>query len=462
MRNFLTCLQLLNFVNKTRQLLIAVLVSLCISNTYAESAPVSMQALVIGNSNYASKPLINPKQDAQLMADTLKQVGFNVKLVNDLNRKAFFANVRDFYNGLPKGSVALIYYAGHGVQIGGANYLIPIDMTLTSERGVEVNAFPLKAMLDGLSRANSVVNIVVLDACRNNPFQPNSPSKYRSLESIGLAKVITPKGSVVAYSTAPGQLAEDGLGNKHSLYTSVLSDEIKKPGVPIETVLKKVADAVRKKTFDDQQPWYESSLVDDFYFVPLEGVQILSPKTVQRPETKKSLQATRSLLSKGINSDWYMQLNNVEWDEFDHEIQQRVKHLTEDEIPLLASRANKGNVVAQTTLGIAYREGLKKVVDIDTGKVYRANSSNKKSLEMLTKAAQLGFPIAQTELGEMLYLGRYVDKDIEKSKEWFELASEANYTRPKLDLIQLKLTMNPQDPEVVNTQLKSYKEFFKY
>lgn len=462
MNTYQTQLEILKLDYRALNLLIILSLSLCLSNAYAAELPtVSMQALVIGNSNYANKPLVNPKQDAQLMTDTLKQVGFNVKLVNDLDRKAFFANIRNFYNGLPKDSVALVYYAGHGVQIGGANYLIPIDMSLTSERGVEVNAYPLKAMLDSLSHANSIVNIVILDACRNNPFQPNNPSKYRSLENMGLAKVITPKGSIVAYSTAPGQLAEDGLGNKHSLYTSVLSNEIKKPGVPIEAVLKKVADAVRKKTFDDQQPWYESSLVDDFYFVPLDGIQMQSPKIAKRPYQDKNIQASRSLKFRDSesNSSWYMQLSESEWSQFDYEIQQRVKHLSEDDIPLLISRANKENVVAQTTLGIAYREGLKKIVDVDTGKVFRTNSSNKKSIEMLSRAAKSGFPIAQTELGEMLYAGKFIEKDLVEAKKWLELASKVNYPRAQLDLLQLTFMNNPSDPKVIKTLLEHNVKF---
>lgn len=424
----------------------------------AETPAVTMHALVIGNSNYANKPLANPKQDANLMADTLKEVGFKVKLVNDVDRKSFFNQVRQFYKSLPKDSVALIYYAGHGMQIGRANYLIPIDMAITSERGVELNAFPLKAIEDGLSEANSVVNIIILDACRNNPFQPNSTSKYRSLQTLGLAQVVSPKATIIAYSTAPGQLAEDGIGAKNSLYTAILAEEIKKPGISVETALKNVAAAVRKKTYDDQQPWYESSLLNDFYFVPLSGMHVLSPKIPKRPDSKKSLQASRSYLGKDNNSEWYMQLSITEWDEFDNQIQQRVKYLSDDEIPLLSLRASKGNLVALTTLGIAYRDGLKKIVDINTGKVYRTDSSNQKSVEMLTKAAKLGFPIAQTELGEMLFMGRHVDKDIEKSKEWLELASQANYTRPKLDLIQLKLTTNPQEPEAIKSLLQNVKK----
>ncbi|MGZ8261699.1 MAG: caspase family protein [Methylotenera sp.] len=429
----------------------------------AVNPTMPMQALVISNSNYASKPLANPRGDAELMSETLKQLGFNVKQVSDLNRKSFYSDVRTFYEQLPEGSVALIYYAGHGVQIGGANYLIPTDMALTSERGVEINAYPLKAMLNGLENARSSVNIVVLDACRNNPFQPNTPSKYRSLSQMGLAKVTTPKGTFVAYSTAPGQLAADGQGGTHSLYTATLADEMRKSGASVETVFKQVADIVRKKTYDDQQPWYESSLIDNFYFIPPAEVQMVAAKTVKHPSGLTTQGSSRSVESKKLNTnnDWYLQLNESEWSQFDWEVTQRVKRMTEDEIPLLLHRAKAGNVVAQTTLGVVYREGLKKIVDYDSGKTYRSGANNTKSLQWLTKAAKAGFPMAQTELGEMFYEGHGVDRNLDESIHWLELASSVNYPRPKLDLVQAKSVRDPSPESIQAVGKEVFQNVFK-
>lgn len=413
-----------------------------ISASFAtESASMPMYALVIGNSNYENKPLTNPKMDAELMANTLKPLGFNVKLLNDLNRKALFSSITDFYKGLPNGSVALVYYAGHGVQIGGANYLVPTEMSLTSERGIEINAYPLKAILDEVAHAKSSVNIVVLDACRNNPFQPGTSSKYRSISKLGLAKVTSPKGTIIAYSTAPGQLAEDGLGSKNSLYTATLAEEIKKSGVAIEVLLKKVANIVRKKTYDDQQPWYESSLVNDFYMIPPTGTQMLAPKVLTRPDNAKLSILNRNLTAKNMNanSEWYAQFNDEDWYQIDLEIKKRVANFTEDEIPQLLKQAKAGNVVAQTTLGLAYRDGITKIVDAQTGKVFRTNASNKKGEAMLRMAAEAGFPLAQTILGEMLYKGKAIERDDAEAEKWLELASRGgNFTRPKLDLMELR------------------------
>lgn len=420
----------------------------------AENLPMPLQALIISNSNYASNPLANPPKDAELMATTLKQLGFSIKQLSDLNRPNFYAEVRRFYEQLPTGSVALVYYAGHGVQIGGSNYLIPTDMVMTSERGVQTKAYPLKAMLDGLNNARSSVNIVVLDACRNNPFQPVVPSKYRNFSNMGLAKTNTPKGTLIAYSTAPGQLAADGQGSVHSLYTSTLADEMSKPGMTVEAVFKQVADVVRKKTYDDQQPWYESSLVDNFYFIPPAGVQMVAAKKIKHPAASTTV-SSRGMESgiENFNNDFYQQLTASDWSQLDWEVMQRVKHLTPDEIPLLTHKAKVGNVVAMTTLGIVYREGIKKVTDTGSNKTFRTDSNNTKSLEWLIKAAKAEFPMAQVELGEMYYQAKGVNRDINKSIYWLEQASKTDYPRAKLDLVQVKSMSNPS-PENMQDMLK--------
>lgn len=420
----------------------------------AENATMPLQALIISNSNYVSNSLTNPPRDAELMATTLKQLGFSIKQLSDLNRHNFYAEVRRFYEQLPTGSVALIYYAGHGVQIGGSNYLIPTDMVMTSERGVQTKAYPLKAMLDGLNNARSSVNIVVLDACRNNPFQPVAPSKYRNFSNMGLAKTNTPKGMLIAYSTAPGQLAADGQGSAHSLYTSTLADEMSNPGMTVEAVFKQVADVVRKKTYDDQQPWYESSLVDNFYFIPPVGVQMVAAKKIKSPVASTTV-SSRGMESgiKNSSNDFYQQLTASDWSQFDWEVMQRVKHLTPDEIPLLTHKAKVGNVVAMTTLGIAYREGIRKITDTGSNRTLRADSNNTKSLEWLTKAAEADFPMAQVELGEMYYQAKGVNRDINKSIYWLEQASKTDYPRAKLDLVQVKSMSNPS-PENMQDILK--------
>lgn len=398
--------------------------------------PPAQYALVIGNAKYDQRPLVNPRNDAELMVNTLKRLGFTVTQSHDLDRKGLFASVSAFTEKLPEGAVAMVYYAGHGMQINGANYLLPTDLTLTGEQGSAQRAFPLRVLMDKLGSSRSAVNIVVLDACRDNPFQP--PARYRSYAQLGLTKVESPRGMVVAYSTAPGQQAQDGIGRSNSLYTETLASEMQKPGQSIEKILKNVAETIRKKTFDDQQPWFETSLVDDYYFAPPDGVKIVT-KAKNAQLASANSRSGRGMAASGVHDGvWYMQLNESEWSNFDWEIGQRVKRLSKDEIPLLEQRAMTGNVVAQTTLGIAYREGIDRITESGTSRTFRAGSNNTKSLLWLRRAAEAGFPMAQAELGEMYYQGHGVDRDLNESARLLELASRAQYPRAKLDLAQVR------------------------
>lgn len=404
------------------------------STVFAAPLQPAQHALVIGNASYGQRPLANPHNDAKLMANTLKKLGFTVTQSHDLDRKGLFNSVSAFAASLPEGAVAMVYYAGHGMQINGANYLLPTDLTLTSEQGSAQRAYPLKTLMGKLGAARSAVNIVVLDACRDNPFQP--PARYRSYSQLGLARVASPQGMVVAYSTGPGQQAQDGTGLANSLYTETLAAEMQKPGQSIEKILKNVAERIRKKTFDDQQPWFETSLVDDYYFAPPDGVKIVTKAKRTQLASAGKLPG-RSMTAGELEGAWYMQLNETEWSNFDWEIGQRVKRLSKDEIPLLEQRAKAGNVVAQTTLGIAYREGVDRISEYGTQRAFRANPNNTKSLQWLRRAAEAGFPMAQVELGEMYYQGHGVDRDLNESARWLELASRARYPRAKLDLAQV-------------------------
>lgn len=247
----------------------------------ATAAEPVKRALVISNSRYEASPLKNPGADADLIARALKATGFGVDRRSELNRSGLYAAVRDFSASLPDGAIALVYYAGHGMQINGSNYLIPVDMLPTSESGVASRAFAASAMIEKLHGSRAGVSIVVLDACRNNPFRPPSSQLNRNFDNLGLAKIVSPRGMVIAYSTAPGQLAEDGSRGGNSLYTEALAGEVQKPGQTIEQVLKNVGEAVRRKTYEEQQPWFESSLIDDYYFLPPNGVEIAA-NTVRR------------------------------------------------------------------------------------------------------------------------------------------------------------------------------------
>lgn len=222
-------------------------------------------ALIIGNSEYNSSmgKLRNPANDARLMARTLRGLGFDVLLVLDANLKAMKGAVRDFGGRLEMASrdgVALFFYAGHGVQVNGQNFLIPVDAEIRTEADVDVEALSADSVLKQMDYAKSNVNVVILDACRDNPFARSFRSAMR-----GLAPMDAPNGSFISYATAPGDTAADGLGD-NSPFTTALERAINVKGLPIELAFKNVARDVRNTTSNRQRPWMASSLIGDFYF----------------------------------------------------------------------------------------------------------------------------------------------------------------------------------------------------
>jgi hypothetical protein len=220
-------------------------------------------ALVIGNSNYENAAwLPNPVNDAQSMAQMLNQAGFDVTAATDLTQTAMIKAVQDFTDKVAASgpnTVAMVYYAGHGVQLEGENYLIPVDAKVSSPSELVGDSVRLVDLMATLEAIPSRVRIVVLDACRNNPF-PSVVDAGR-----GLAIVDAPNGSIVGYSTAPGTEAQDGVDG-HSPYTSAFLRLAREPNLPIEQLFKRVRLEVNHSTDGEQTPWESSSLTSEFYF----------------------------------------------------------------------------------------------------------------------------------------------------------------------------------------------------
>jgi len=219
-------------------------------------------ALVIGNAAYKRSALANPVNDARLMAEKLKTQGFEVFASYDAGQHDMKRAVQGFAATLRergKDAVAFIFYAGHGVQVKGENYLIPVDEHIASEADVDIDAVSLSSIMSMLENSQTRLAIVVLDACRDNPFG------YARGGLRGLARVDAPSGSLVAFSTAPGKAALDGPGGGNSHYTAALAQAMAEPGLKIEEVFKKVRIAVREKTKGEQTPWESTSLTGDFY-----------------------------------------------------------------------------------------------------------------------------------------------------------------------------------------------------
>jgi len=222
-------------------------------------------ALVIGNANYETAPLRNPENDAVTMQKQLAEVGFQVTKYTNCDYQTMKKAIVEFGTALQSepDAVGLFYYAGHGIQVNGENYLVPIDAKLEKESDVEIYAINLTGLMTQLQYSANSMNIIILDACRNNPFARS----FRSTASRGFSVVSAPGGSIVAYATAPGSVAADGEG-ANGLYTQELVKAMKNPGMKIEDVFKQVRVQIKQLSGGKQIPWENSSLEKDFYFVP--------------------------------------------------------------------------------------------------------------------------------------------------------------------------------------------------
>ena len=228
----------------------------------SRASPQRRTALVIGNGQY---PLLgelkNPENDARDMADLLRKIGFDVIFKLNVNQQDLEEAIADFGSRLKGGGLGLFYYAGHGVQSEGINYLVPANSRITNVRDFRYKAVEINQLLDAMVDARNGANIVLLDACRNNPL----PKNHSRRASAGLARTDAPPGTLVVYATSPGSVASDGKG-RNGVFTKYLLVNIKTPNVPVETVFKRVLQGVSQETDRKQIPWISSSFTEDFFF----------------------------------------------------------------------------------------------------------------------------------------------------------------------------------------------------
>ena len=230
------------------------------------ASPERRTALVIGNSSYDTGSLRNPVNDADDMAASLKRLGFDVILKKNATQQDMEDAIRNFGDRLKKGGVGLFFYAGHGAQIAGKNFLLPIGARIDRDTDVKYRAMDTDMVLDEMGNAGNPMNIVILDACRDNPFGKSFRTASRGLAIISSA----PRGTLVSYSTSPGNIAADG-GGRNSPYTGSLMKHMMTPGLPIEEVFKNVRQDLGRQTGGKQIPWELSSLEGQFYFNPQEN-----------------------------------------------------------------------------------------------------------------------------------------------------------------------------------------------
>ncbi len=257
-------------------LVLLICASTVLAQTPEPAKPIKLPrlALVIGNGAYPGNALANPPNDAADMAALLKQSGFEVIQRENASLKEMHRALREFGDRLGRETLGLFFFAGHGVQVRGRNYLLPVDADIGREDEVSFNALDLQAVLEKMDSARNHTNLIILDACRNNPFA----SKFK-LANSGLAQIDAPPGTVVAFATAPGSTAADGSG-RNGLYTKHLLANLGKPGARIEDAFKQVRVAVRADSNGAQTPWESTSLETELV------LKRLPPKPAPTPAAK--------------------------------------------------------------------------------------------------------------------------------------------------------------------------------
>jgi len=252
----------------------------------AHAASDARFALVIGNSAYQhASSLKNPSNDSKDIAAALRKLNFKTIFLQNATKQQIEQAVSKYISRLDaEGGVGLFYFAGHGVQFQGNNYLLPVDVTIGTEREIQERSFSLAGLLNKTREMSDVTNIVVLDACRNNPFSQYDLNKGRSANpggnkikmpelDTGLSKLDAPPNTLIAFATAPGHIARDGKG-RNSPYTAKLIRSMMRSGLSINEVFRQVRQDVLQLTGGEQVPWETSSLIDDFYFKPRSSIPI--------------------------------------------------------------------------------------------------------------------------------------------------------------------------------------------
>jgi len=363
-------------------------------------------ALVIGNGAYKVAPLKNPTNDAQDMADALREMGFDVSLKVNASHKEMEQAVREFGAKLKQGGLGLFYYAGHGVQVAGENYLIPVDTKIDAEADVKFGALNAGMALARMEDAGNDLNIVILDACRTNPFARS----FRTAEQ-GLARMDAPKGSLIAYATAPGRVAADSGGTgRNGVYTSFLLQHMRVPGLKVEEALKRVRSDVVRATKDKQVPWESSSLIGDFYFVLPQGQAPLITTPAQPPVQDVATDSATTPLAQNKEEHLNPDKHDVRPEILYERGKQSLKNGDHQEAMIYFQKAaERGFAPAQTSLSFWYKYGSS--VGIAENKA--------EAIKWLREAAEHGDAEGQCMLGTAYKYGSGVPKDYAEAMKWY-------------------------------------------
>jgi TPR repeat protein len=373
-------------------------------------------ALVIGNSAYRNvTPLDNPRADAKLMAETLRGLGFTLVGGNahlDLDKAQFDSAVQAFGTELQGADVALFYYAGHGVEIRHANYLVPIGANPVREADVDFQMVDANLVLRQMEGSGTRLNLVILDACRNNPFGGRG---LRATAS-GLAQMQAPEGTLISFATQPGSVAIDGVDG-NSPYTRALAAIIRRPGLDIFQTFNQVGLAVMQATGNAQQPWLSTSPIKgDFYFSVAPTLSTENADSSRLPDAAaQAWAATKDTTSQAVLEDFIRQFGSSVYGSMARarlDELRRVAAIAPTNAPVTRKTNEGDNDKALTYLAISFETGNGVTKD------------EAKAAQLYRKASDLGNDQAMLNLGAMYVQGRGVRRDYAEAIALFHQAAD--------------------------------------
>lgn len=401
------------------------------SDPVAISQDAPRYALVVGNSAYQiASPLKNPAADAALMAETFEKIGFNVTTVTDAGYVDFNRAVVKYANSLPDGAISVVYYAGHGVQVNGENYLLPVDADPASQADLPFLSMSLDNLLGMFKERDAAANIFILDACRNNPFEDDATRSVVGSQTRGLAPVLSGfRGSMIAFSTAPGKVAQDGKG-RNSPYSVALSDALQRPGLSIESVFKLARTQVIGATDYQQVPWENSSLTQEIYLAaPAAADEVDQTKRVTQCDLMAGHPSDPERVTAGVDYALLRPATAIAACRADLAADPQNPRLMsllaraltkngelQEALELDEAAVKLGYLGAYHNLGNHYRRG--EVVKRDLTK----------ALELFTYAAERGHPEDAYNVGVLYREGEGgVPQDFARARDWFEKAAQQDY-----------------------------------
>ncbi len=265
-----------------------------------------MTSLVIGNSAYPGQELKNTTNDSEDVTTKLGDFGFSVIHLSNAKKEDIDKSVKSFRDNLNSNDIGLFYFAGHGMQIEGDNYITAVDTDFETEMDAKYSSYPLNKIIEIMEKSKNKTNIIILDACRNNPYER---AWHRSASQRGLAPIYAPKGTIIAYATSPGEVASDGK-NRNGAYTEAMLRHISTPDITIEEMFKRVRNSLAVITKNKQTSWEHTSLAGDFFFNVSLGnsVEIYSKEAIS--DELYMLDKTKPLhdeISDLKSHNWYVQ-----------------------------------------------------------------------------------------------------------------------------------------------------------